>query len=118
MNCKDRDPDLLFYGLGELSLMRKGVLSLHMLFCKECRKRQTELAMTSFQVSEGLKSPLGSKLSTPALFNFKLTLAVALCCVIGVSSIVGTTIWRLQSHAPQKIADDGCRPDLPNDQCK
>jgi anti-sigma factor RsiW len=127
MNCQDREPDLLLFGLGELSPWKHRQMARHLYSCIRCRARQQELAALSGQVAEALRPPRDGTnrpqgpgapqpLRVPriALAPFVLMLALTLLTL----SIVG--VWYLKVyHSPQRVYQDtGCRPGLPNDRCK
>ena len=120
MTCSERESDLLFFSLGEVNLLQRARLSYHLLFCEACRSQQREMAQTSAQLAKGLKSPEGGSRLIPTIFNLKLAQAIFLCIVIGFSVMVITVVWQYRAHivSAQKKSDDGCRPDLPNDQCR
>ena len=120
MTCSERESDLLFFSLGEVNLLQKARLSYHLLFCEACRSQQIEMAQMSAQLAKGLKSPEGGSRLIPTIFNLKLAQAIFLCIVIGFSATIITAAWQYRAHilSVQKKADDGCRPNLPNDQCR
>ena len=120
MTCSQRESDLLFFSLGEVNLLQRARLSYHLLFCEACRSQQREMAQTSAKLAVGLKLPEGGSRLLPTIFNLKLAQTIFLCIVIGFSATVITAAWQYRAYilSVQKKADDGCRPDLPNDQCR
>ncbi len=120
MTCHERDTELLLYGVGELSIWENALLSLHLLTCVSCRKRQGELADTSFKIASALKPE--SRTSGVSVLRFNPVATVATLCALIV--LLGTFIFtasvvytRTRPHAVQQT-DDGCSPGLPNDRCK
>lgn len=118
MTCHERDTELLLYGVGELSNWENMSLSLHLLTCATCRKRQGELADTSRKIALTLQSD--SRTVDVLRFNPVSTLATlcALIILLGTLSLTVSVVYsRMHSHAVQQT-DDGCSPGLPNDRCK
>lgn len=127
MTCQDRDPDLLLYGLGELSFPRRWQTAFHLQTCVRCRARQAELASVSAQISAALRPPNsgggpgGAKpipLSAPVVWSWLLPLVLVVA--LGVLTFSVARVWYIRSHPAAHAAakDEGCRPDLPNDQCR
>ena len=127
MNCQDREPDLLLFGLGELSPWKHRQMARHLRSCARCRARQQELAALSGQIAEALRPPRdGAKRSEGpgapqrprmpriALAPFVLMLVLTLLTL----SVVG--VWYLNVYrSTQRVSQDtSCRPGLPNDKCK
>ena len=120
MTCHERDTELLLFGVGELSIWENMSLSVHLLTCANCRKRQSELADTSRKIAATLKPDSRTAGVNVLKFNPVSTI-VTLCALI---VLLGTLIFtvsvvysRTHSHAAQQT-DDGCSPGLPNDRCK
>lgn len=120
MTCHERDTELLLYGVGELSIWGRTSLSLHLLTCASCRKRQGELAETSLQIASALKPDSRIGGVKVLIFNPITTLAT-LCTLIilfGTFIFIASVVYsRTHAHAVQQT-DDGCSPGLPNDRCK
>jgi anti-sigma factor RsiW len=127
MNCQDREPDLLLFGLDELPSWKRRQVARHLRSCARCRARQQELAMLSSRIADALQpppdgtnSPWGAGMSQPIrLLRYGLApLALALMLTLLTLSMMG--IWYFETHhTAQSISKDaGCRPDLPNDRCK
>lgn len=128
MICKDREPDLLLLGLGEISLWRRWQTAGHLRRCARCRVRQAELATVSRGIASALRPPAGNggggsgfpAASRPALLPGLASSPLFLALVLGLLTLSAVTVWYVRSHAAtaRSLQDDGCLPGLPSDRCR
>ncbi len=126
MTCRDRDSDLLLFGLGELPLWQRWRTALHLRTCARCRARQAELAQVSDQIAGALRPPSGGGGAGGPGTRIPVRPAVSalaplmLLLVLSMFTLTLVAVWYAHSHwaIHQAAQDDGCRPDLPNDKCK
>ncbi len=119
MNCFDREPDLLLYGLGQLPGWQQFHVAWHLLRCPECRTRQTQLMQASQEIARVVQ-PAGGTLPKP-LASPLWTLKSVLLVVLTVVVIVATTICVVRSHSVASAPapkDIGCSPGLSSDLCR
>lgn len=81
--CTDRDQDLLLLVHGQVSLLQGLRLRLHLLFCRECRKRSR--AFTS--VSTAFRAELGQARIQRRRVRPSIALAAAMACILVTLSL-------------------------------
>lgn len=129
MNCRNRDADLLLFGLGELSSWQRWKTALHLQTCARCRSRQSELASVSGRIASVLEPPgghggtrPGSGLPTAMRPALPFLAPVVLFFILGALTVSVVSVWYFHSRAvaapAQPSRDTGCRPDLHNDLCR
>lgn len=127
MICPQRDPDLLLYRLGELSPWQRCRTALHLRSCARCRARLAQLATVSDQIADALRPPQdgtgpGSGPGTPVPVRPLLPAfaPLLLLLLLGLLTVSVVTIrhFRARAAVHASARDEGCRPDLPSDQCR
>lgn len=121
MKCQKRDADLLLLGLGELGSAKRLLTTWHLQRCPRCQARQAELLKVSGLMADALRPvpaakplpPVSLPRVSPALPRWILFVLVAGLVAVG-------SFWyvRVYLTPPPAAQDLGCRPDLPNDQCR
>jgi len=129
MTCSDRDPDLLLSGLGELGVVQRLRVDQHLRRCPRCRARQAELLAVSAGIAGvvGFTTAARRAFGEPRIHAPRLAHAgwlgvggLVLVLLASLTVVAVATAW--YTHASRtsigRAADQGCRPDLPNDLCR
>ncbi len=131
MKCHDRDPELLLFGLGELTPLQHLRVSRHLRGCARCRARQKELASLSGQIAAALRPPTGGtggpgnagtpeRVTTVVRILQPALTPLILAFILSLLMLGAVSVWHLRSHsaAHHVVKDEACRPDLPSDRCR
>lgn len=127
MKCQDRDPNLLLFGLGNLSRWERWMIVRHLRGCARCRARQRQLAMLSRQIALALWPPgdrgggtAGPGIPTRLNVTRSMLRPLLLALILSLLSLYYMNLRNVRAHAMACIAlpRGACRPDLPNDRCR
>src|ERR1041385_5165967 len=91
MTCEERDSELLLYGLGELSPLRRMVTAWHLSRCRRCQARQVHLASVSRQMAGALRPPHGPRsgpvAATPLIPAWLTAIVIVVVLTISILTV-------------------------------